>query len=307
MGLNIAIVGAGVAGVAAAQALKQRGHTVTIYEKSRGFGGRCATKVWEGCVVDHGTPHFSLGQSGFRAAALAACGSHLRTIGAPVLSPGGREIPGPDRWYHRAGNSNLVRELARGVEVKTGVVIQRADQLLEPAGGGYDHVICTAPFPQTAELCGIGSVVNYTPCLAAILAYDGEGLGLTATAHGIQDLVGPLGWSACENHKPDRIPPGRTVLVAHMSEAFSRENLETSTKNLPDLIRPYVEARWKLPSRRYLGGLGHRWRFARAEEPKGPIHMPDRIYYAGDAWKTSTVENAWIAGNMVADLPLFRA
>ncbi|MFQ6540261.1 FAD-dependent oxidoreductase [Aphanothece stagnina] len=44
---RIAVVGAGMAGLAAARALQAQGFAVTVFEKSRGFGGRCATR-WIG-------------------------------------------------------------------------------------------------------------------------------------------------------------------------------------------------------------------------------------------------------------------
>ena len=37
---NIAIIGVGMAGVVCARTLRQAGHTVTLFEKSRGLGGR---------------------------------------------------------------------------------------------------------------------------------------------------------------------------------------------------------------------------------------------------------------------------
>ena len=41
---RVAIVGAGVAGLAAARRLAGHGIPVTVLEKSRGLGGRCATR-----------------------------------------------------------------------------------------------------------------------------------------------------------------------------------------------------------------------------------------------------------------------
>ncbi|WP_269139402.1 FAD-dependent oxidoreductase [Burkholderia vietnamiensis] len=41
---HIAIVGAGIAGLACARVLSDAGHHVTVYEKSRGVGGRMSTR-----------------------------------------------------------------------------------------------------------------------------------------------------------------------------------------------------------------------------------------------------------------------
>jgi len=66
-----------MAGVAAAQALKARGCTVTVFEKSRGFGGRCASKRWEGHTIDHGAQYFTIRDERFRAVVQAASGDAL--------------------------------------------------------------------------------------------------------------------------------------------------------------------------------------------------------------------------------------
>lgn len=52
---DIAIIGAGIAGLVCAQQLKQVGYSVTVVEKSRGLGGRVATRRLNGTCADHGT------------------------------------------------------------------------------------------------------------------------------------------------------------------------------------------------------------------------------------------------------------
>lgn len=51
---DVVIVGAGMAGLTCAQRSRQAGHTVCVLEKSRGLGGRMATRRIEGVPVDHG-------------------------------------------------------------------------------------------------------------------------------------------------------------------------------------------------------------------------------------------------------------
>jgi renalase len=68
----IAIVGAGLAGLSCAQALVQAGHTVHVFDKSRGPSGRMSTRraddpdtgPWQ---CDHGAQYFTARDAGFRA------------------------------------------------------------------------------------------------------------------------------------------------------------------------------------------------------------------------------------------------
>ncbi|CAN5902376.1 hypothetical protein BH11VER1_BH11VER1_11980 [soil metagenome] len=305
MSLKIAIIGAGIAGISAAKALLALGHVVTIFEKSRGFGGRCASKRWEGNVIDHGAQYFTLRDEHFRAAVQAASGDALLQLQAPVLDEHDRELPDTGRWFHRHGNNRLVRDLARGVDVKTEVAIEHADSLLRVNGGEFDHVVSTAPWPQTARLFDIDSTFDYVPCLTVLLAYRGEWLGKTKARYAVSDHSGPLGWSACENHKPGRIADGQTVMVAQMSEVWSREHLERPLEEYPSMVRAMVEERWDLPDDCFITGLGHRWRFARVTSPMPPAALPEHFHFAGDALISSRVEDAWLAGTALATTPCF--
>lgn len=65
----IAIIGAGLSGLVAANRLALAGHEVTVFEKSRGFGGRMATRYKSGdrsVKFDHGTSFLSANGTGFK-------------------------------------------------------------------------------------------------------------------------------------------------------------------------------------------------------------------------------------------------
>ncbi|NJN62689.1 MAG: FAD-dependent oxidoreductase [Coleofasciculaceae cyanobacterium RL_1_1] len=51
---DIAVIGAGIAGLVCAEQLRQAGYGVVVIEKSRGFGGRAATKRLPNFRADHG-------------------------------------------------------------------------------------------------------------------------------------------------------------------------------------------------------------------------------------------------------------
>ncbi|CAA6806765.1 MAG: Putative NAD/FAD-dependent oxidoreductase [uncultured Sulfurovum sp.] len=52
--MNIAIIGAGFSGSYLAHKLHAKGHDVSLFEKSRGVGGRMATRYMENTQVNHG-------------------------------------------------------------------------------------------------------------------------------------------------------------------------------------------------------------------------------------------------------------
>jgi renalase len=51
---DVAVIGAGVAGLICAQQLRHAGYSVVIIEKSRGAGGRLATRRLHDTRADHG-------------------------------------------------------------------------------------------------------------------------------------------------------------------------------------------------------------------------------------------------------------
>ena len=58
---SVAIIGAGMSGLAAARVLSDAGYAVTIFEKSRGVGGRAATRRRAGFIYDHGAQYIRQG------------------------------------------------------------------------------------------------------------------------------------------------------------------------------------------------------------------------------------------------------
>lgn len=80
--MRAAVIGAGLAGLAAARRLAEAGAAVTVFEKSRGLGGRLATRRVGDLVVNHGAPAID-----------APVGTALRDL-LEDLVPDARPVPG---------------------------------------------------------------------------------------------------------------------------------------------------------------------------------------------------------------------
>lgn len=304
--MRVAVIGAGLAGIAAARRMVERGVLVIVFEKSRGFGGRCASKRWEGQILDHGAQYFALRDEGFREAVTRACGEKLLKIAAPVLNGQGEEFRGGPRYYHAEGNSRLVRDLATGLEVRTGKVLEKIEaegQGWRIEGEFFDRVISTAPLPQTRKLAGLEpGPSEYVPCLTLLLLYQGERPERTRQVYAFSDADDEeVIWTACENAKAGRVEHGKTALVVQASAAFSWARFEDNPQEWAVPLRKVAEEKWGLPSSAFLALHPHRWRYARVKAPWSAPELPPGWVFAGDALLESRVESAWLAGRKVAE------
>src|SRR5450830_1428398 len=59
MTVPIAIIGTGIAGLSAARALRDAGHAVQLFDKSRGSGGRMSSKRSDAGALDMGAQYFT--------------------------------------------------------------------------------------------------------------------------------------------------------------------------------------------------------------------------------------------------------
>jgi renalase len=127
--MHLAIIGAGAAGLAAARALRQRRPDIriTVFEKSRGLGGRAATRRRDGFIFDHGAQFFRTPTPELeRLVRHDLPADALRDIGLPVwaFDAAGRIAEGdPSQnaepaWTYADGISRLGKLLGEGLDVR---------------------------------------------------------------------------------------------------------------------------------------------------------------------------------------------
>jgi renalase len=303
----VAIIGAGLSGLSCAQALQAAGVTVHVFERSSHVGGRCATQLWQGHLVDLGVQYFTAQSAEFKKELLTRL-RQFRPIVSPLLDQDNQVIPnalGP-RFYVLQGNNYFAHILSQGINVRLNAPIESL--AFRPSGvlclgDNYRAVVSSLPGPQTAQLFGMTqTAADYEPCLVALLEYAGMELGRSRECYGRllpKDEV--LQASYCENNKVGRIVGNKTVFVVEASPTFSGAFAEAPSETyLPELARRHEEV-WGIPRGQMTAAYGHAWKYARpVRGGKRYVTPPAGAFICGDSRTESTVESVWLDGNKAA-------
>lgn len=297
---RIAVVGAGLAGLSAARELAVAGHEVVVLEKSRGLGGRLATRRVEGGVLDHGCPVIEAPADGPLARAIEDLG--LDDI---VRLPEPRA--GVTAIGFAAGQTRLAKALADGVDVRRGV---RVSALRRVAGGveiadeqGNGHglaaaAIVTAPGPQAAALLEASGEVARAAAVAQA-EYDAAVCVLTEVEGDPEDprpvipAAPPLAAISLEWRKR----PGPRAVVARLDGPTSASLIDAPDGDVLDVVLPLVGA--MLGLRPVPWTQVKRWRYALPVgrlDPSIAVAQGSPIVLAGDVFVGLDLEGVWRSG-----------
>jgi predicted NAD/FAD-dependent oxidoreductase len=304
----VAIIGAGISGLSCAQVLHAAGVDVRIYESDSTVGGRCATRLWQGHLVDFGLQYFTAQTTDFKRELLTRL-RQFRPIISPIIDPAVGLVPSPGgpRFYVLQGNNYLAHVLSRGLDVRLNTRVEAVSFLpsgISCLGDTYGAVVSSMPGPQTARLFGLArSPADYHPCIIALLEYSGAGAGLSRECYGRIRTGGQhhLMASWCENHKIGRTVGNKTVFIAQASPAFSHEYDGVPPETYLPLLARENEELWHIPANLLTASSGHRWKFGQPQEgPRHRVDLPAGAFLCGDSRTDSTVESVWLDGRNVA-------
>lgn len=270
MSPSIVIVGAGISGLIAARRLVKAGYAVTVLEKSRGYGGRMATRRIGEAVFDHGAQAYTLHTLFFRILNEQMVDQELAKIWARGFLNGDRQLitDGYARYYWPAGLSHFGKYLALEHGDALDVRLQHTVTRLSQEGDHWlidcdqarqfqaDALIITAPLPQALQLLKTDprlaistatetalAAIKYDPCLAVMATLDGPS-GLPEPG-GLANLdpMNPVRWIADNQQKGISAVPAVTIHgTPHFSrQHWKRDRLEAGQR-LFEAARPYLKA-----------------------------------------------------------------
>jgi predicted NAD/FAD-dependent oxidoreductase len=319
----VAMIGAGLAGLACARVLQGAGMAVTVFDKSRGVGGRLCTRRGEDWQADHGAQYFTARSPEFQAlvakwleAGVVAEWRPQRAVFGPHEASAGEAVR---RYVGVPGMSAPAKALAAGLTVRTGYTVQALRRVdggwqLDTAEHGllpevYQAVLLGVPAAQAepllrpvqVSLADVAAGHRLLPSWTVMARFDARP-DLPFEAAFVNE--GPLRWVARNSSKPGRT--GRECWVLQASAVWSAAHLEEV---------PETAGRMLVAAFRALGGPEpaavsvHRWRYADCEPATtGSVWQPESgLGLCGDWLLGGRVEGAWtcgreLGGKVLADL-----
>ena len=234
---KIAIIGAGITGLTCARHLKANGYEPIVFEKSRGLGGRLASRrLKDGVTFDHGAQYLTARSTAFQSmlkqAAEVGAADHWR----PRAHEHSTLVP--DSWIVGTPTMNaLIKPLAHGIDVRLNVPVTsiereghawRVRTLTDKTGRVFDIVVCTVPAPQAHTLLfhepSVAEAladVTFAPCWALMLTFS------TPIEPGFdfrRSDADAFSWIARNSSKPCR-PSEKDAWVVHASPTWSTSHL----------------------------------------------------------------------------------
>lgn len=315
---RVLIIGAGLAGLAAARTLTDHGWPVTVLDKGRGPGGRVSTRRTGAWCFDHGTQHLNFGERHLQPLVSAWVQDGVlsdamgRLVGVDTMSRLGKHIAS-DLTVHVAQRVTALEHSARGWQATTAAgLVHEADVVLLaiPALQAVELLTAAAPTASAAATAAhTMRAVQMAPCWSTMVVFDAvPSASICASLEGgalrmPQD--GRLATSYRECLKPGREP--HEAWVVHSGVSWSTEHLEQDAPWIAREVSSALHAALAMPGS-VVHAESHRWRYARVraglstpclwDAPAGLGVAGDFAY--ADRATMSEVERAWCSGIAVA-------
>lgn len=305
--MQVAVIGAGMAGSACARALSDAGVPVTVVDKARSVGGRMAQRHVGGRAFDHGAQYFTIRDAGFGALAERWTEAGLCAPWPQASATGGAPV-----WIGTPSMGATVKALLEPVPVRLGAAVaaigkDRAGWSLRLQDGGtlgpFARLVLAMPAPQTRTLllsAGLGRCaaalegVDMAPCWTVIAGYARlTGLDMALRFPPGSDLA----WAARNDTKPGRT--GTESWTFHAGPEWSAAHLEETAADVAHMLleRAAGELGAGLAAPDLL--LAHRWRYALVTRALGSDYLlwPELgLAACGDWCLAARVEAAWLSG-----------
>lgn len=309
------VVGAGIAGLLSARLLASKGVNVVLLEKSRGLGGRMATRRVGDCRYDHGAQFMTTRDRKFREMVES-------WLSQNAVRPWYKGPLGNMRYFGTEGMTTVPKLLSREIDVRIqhkvsqiafdgsewSVTCELPDE--KTASFKSDFLIFTTPVPQALELIQQSNVeldfdeedelekIRYSRCITVLAKLNGPA-GISNP--GAMDLNhDTLRWVGDNYAKGISTVEG--TLTINTSNRFSHHYWDASNeekiKVVLQALKPFIKSD-------VVEATAHHWSYS---EPlyiyreKQPFRKPyfvdeqNRLALAGDGFGGPRIEASALSG-----------
>lgn len=325
--MQVSIIGAGLSGSALAHLLQQQDfNQMKVYDKSRGRGGRMATKRLRWGHMDMGAQYFTAKSKIFR---------HVTRLWqrdgwiepwpfVPLAEHNQVLTRSPDtqtRYVATPDMNSLCKHLLKGAALEVNCKITKIGRV---DGHWYlfdehrelvaksPYLVLTCPLEQSrALLTDLPQVLTQLPTFAHLPCWS---VGIATKGH-VDDVVqgifaeGDLSWVSRQSAKPQRQKDGDLWSI-QFSAAWSESQQSSDSQSIikyafEQLKHRLINSQLCTHDFHLVEGYGHFWRFARPEPnatvPQRPLCIPELgLIIAGDWCYGGRVEGAYLSASDAA-------
>ncbi|CAA6804492.1 MAG: Putative NAD/FAD-dependent oxidoreductase [uncultured Sulfurovum sp.] len=283
--MNVAIIGAGFAGSYLAHRLHKKNINVTLFEKSRGPGGRMATRRDNSFQINHGCMGFSPSKLGFK------------VFCEDLVNDGIINKKDNNHYYTNQMNS-VLKHLSKDVHVQNKTHIKsikylNAEYILRDQNNkdyeGFNFIIMTIPPAQILALNSNFKSTNNAPL--SKVTFDSV---VTLALYGSEvKNLDKVRLSSLKNLAKLSIQ-NEESLVLHMNAAFSNEYNNLTKKVLEPLLIQEIQKVLPHFNIQKYGHFTHLWKYGFTKKPYGEPYIYDEE-------KNYAICADWLNGKNVED------
>ncbi len=318
---DVIVIGAGMAGLTAAQQLRAAGRRVLVLEKSRGVGGRMATRRTDVAQWDHGAQYFTARSAPFRhQVAHWLRANVVSRWHAPIYAWDGEtlQVSSPQQRFVGSPTMNApLRAMAAQLDIELSAQVSSISRSSgvwsvhsESQTWQTPELVLAIPAPQVASLLPAAhplhaavAQIPMQPCWAVMISSN-HAIHLPFAGLFVNEVLNDdvLSWIALDSSKPHRTGQH---WVLHASVAWSEANLDASPEAVIDaLCQAFNQLlkQWGQSKPSWRAATAHRWLYARGNA-EAPLTQDanDGLVIAGDWLACGRVEGAYLSGLQAAD------
>ncbi len=315
--VKIAIIGAGISGLALANTIKNSAD-IELFEKSRGFGGRVATRRADDFNFDHGAQFFKVKTLEFQNYIQPMVDQNIIELWkARFIEIIDGKITNKRTWGNDPANyvgnpsmNSIGKYMAEGLNVQLSKKVEKLSKVDKwilydennEALGEYDWVISSIPPLQAQQMIPDLKIIfpnikeyEMLACFSLMLGYE-QPIELDFDAALVKGF--DISWISVNSSKPSR--DNNYTLLVHSTNKWAQENIDKDR----DWVKDYLcdELKKIIPIKtekaEYIGLQG--WRYANIMKQKKGfeyfLNHENQIGLCGDWFIQGRIEAAYISG-----------